>query len=311
MSHICYAGGVRHGGGAAAPSSVVDRILLVLECCATSAHPLTLTDLARRTALPKATLHRVCRKLVTLGMLELLDGRYRIGTKLFALGGMNPWILRIRTKAMPTLHALVNSTGLATNLAVRVDERALLLEVVYSARTPPQRHLLGAELPLHATAPGKALLSGLSDEQLKSYLNAATLRPYTRATIVRPNVLQEQLDEVRRVGVALAFAEWSDMSGVAAPVVVDGEVLCSVAVAAKLSATELRQYCLPVQDAALRIARALADRPLSNVWRAPLWPAMASDQDTCGPAHSLTAECQNIAVSDGPWAYCRAAADSV
>ena len=48
-------------------------------------------------------------------------------------------------------------------------------------------------MPLHATAIGKALLSGVSDSELDRLLGEGLLRPYTRWTVVRPNLLREQL----------------------------------------------------------------------------------------------------------------------
>src|SRR6266487_162934 len=97
---------VRHPGGEGAPS-VADRVFAVLESCAGSSHPLTLVDLVERTGLPKTTLHRMCWKLVELGMLEHAQDGFRIGTKLFALGSMNPGLRRLRAIAMPYLHTLV------------------------------------------------------------------------------------------------------------------------------------------------------------------------------------------------------------
>ena len=50
--------------------SVAERVSVVLEHCAASSRPLTLTELAARTGLPKTTLHRVCWKLEELGLLN-------------------------------------------------------------------------------------------------------------------------------------------------------------------------------------------------------------------------------------------------
>ena len=61
--------GVRQGRGEGG-RSVAERVSVVLEHCAASSRPLTLTELAARTGLPKTTLHRVCWKLEELGLLN-------------------------------------------------------------------------------------------------------------------------------------------------------------------------------------------------------------------------------------------------
>jgi DNA-binding IclR family transcriptional regulator len=248
---------MRDPGGEGAPS-VADRVFVVLECCAASNRPLTLVDLVDRTGLPKTTLHRVCWKLVKLGMLEHSDLGFEIGTKLFALGGMNPLLRRLRVAAMPLMHTLVQRTGMATNLAVLADDRALIVEEVYGRQTPPMRRMVGGGLPLTATAVGKALLAGLTEAEVDARLDVAVLRPYTRSTVVRPNLLRDQIAQIRTSGVAFSHEEWSvGASGVAAPVLVHGDLVCALAIVGTLTPTQLRQYAAPVRGTATWLARAL------------------------------------------------------
>jgi IclR family transcriptional regulator, acetate operon repressor len=248
---------VRHPGGEGGPS-VADRVFVVLESCAGSSRALTLVDLVERTGLPKTTLHRMCWKLVELGMLEHADGGFRIGTKLFALGSMNPGLRRLRATAMPHLHGLVERTGWAVNLAVLADRRALIVEEIYGTQSQTMRRMVGGRLPLHATAVGKALLSGYADAPLEALVGVRTLRPFTRTTIVRPNLLREQLDAIRRTGVAYSHEEWSlGTSGVASPVVVEGRVLAAVAAVGPPGDAGLRQRAGSVHAAASAVARAL------------------------------------------------------
>lgn len=244
--------------------SVLDRALLVLEACAASYRPLTLVELVQRTGLPKTTLHRMCWKLVELGMLDRLDQRYRIGTKVFALGSMNPSLRRLRAAAMPHLHELVETTGWATNLAVLAGDRALIVEEVFAGEGRSMRRMVGGRLPLYATAVGKALLSGFSDETLAEALDKRRLRRYTRTTVVRPSFLRDQLAEVRRTGIAFSYGEWAvDTSGVAAPVVVGGEVIAAVAVVGEPIEKAMRQRADPVRRAAVALARTLTRNGLA------------------------------------------------
>jgi DNA-binding IclR family transcriptional regulator len=243
--------------------SVADRLFSVLESCAYSTGPLTLADLVERTGLPKTTLHRTCWKLVELGALEHDDGGagFRIGTKLFALGGMSPSLRRLRVTGMPLLHELVAVTGAVANLAVLSDRRALLVEEVFGPVTTSMAKMVGATMPLHATAIGKALLMGQPEETFDDIVGDQLLRPFTRNTIVRPNLLREHLAVAARSGLAVSRGEWRlGTAGVAAPIVVDGETVAAVALLGKFSDAELNRLGAPVRVVAQRFARALVQR---------------------------------------------------
>lgn len=248
---------MRQVGGEGGPS-VADRVFAVLEVCAACSRGLSLAELVDRTGMPKTTLHRVCRQLVELGMLERTETGFEIGTKLFALGGMNPLLRQLRASSMPLLHGLVQDTGMTANLAILSDDRALVVEEVYGGRTPALRRLVGGGLPLHATAIGKALFAGLPDDELDRRLDVAVLRPCTRNTVVRPNLFRQQIARARSVGVTFSHEEWIlGVSGVASPVVIDGRLVCGVSVVGKLTPGQLAGLAVPVRRAATWLQRAL------------------------------------------------------
>ena len=92
--------------------------------------------------------------LVELGGLEASRNGFRVGTKLFALGGMNPAVRHLRAMSMPVLYDLCARSHWMANLAVRSGDRALLVEEIYCDEPVPAQ-MIGARLPLHATANGR------------------------------------------------------------------------------------------------------------------------------------------------------------
>lgn len=239
--------------------SVIDRVFCVLESCAASGRPLTLVDLSKRTGLPKTTVHRVCWKLVDLGMLRHCDDGFHVSPKLFALGSMSPDLRRLRSVAMPWLHELTARTGWATNLAIIAERRALVVEEVFGPNARRMPRMVGGRLPLHATAIGKALLSGLSETELEDALGQGALRPYTQNTIVRPGLMRDQLDRVRKMGVALSYEEWSSGTcGVAAPIYVEGEVVAAVGVVGEPNERTMQVHAQYVRLTASRLNQALS-----------------------------------------------------
>jgi DNA-binding IclR family transcriptional regulator len=247
------------------PPSVADRVFLVLQSCGATDRALTLADLVTATGLPKTTLHRVCWKLVDLGMLDHSKMGFRVGTKLFELGGMNPLLRRLRACAMPYLHSLASRTGAVVNLAVQCDAHALIVDEVFGGETPQITRMVGSPMPLHATAIGKALLSGVGEDELDGLLGPGLLVPYTRWTVVRPNLLRDQLAQVRSSGVAFSREEFNlGTAGVAAPVFGGDRVVAAIAVIAAPDETLLGDAAQRLRVAAGHISQRLeapASRP--------------------------------------------------
>jgi DNA-binding IclR family transcriptional regulator len=232
-------------------------MFVVLDLCAASPAPLSLNDLVQRTGFPKSTLHRVCWKLVELGALENSERGFAIGAKLFALGSMSPELRRLRAMSMPYLHQLVVRTGWIANLGVLSGDRALVVDEVFGAG-PPLPRMLGATLPLHASALGKALLAGCPVEQQEQLASEIVLRPYTGHTIVRQDRLRRQLELAARTGIAYSRQEWRiGTSGVASPVMADGEPLAALALVGPHRESSLRPNGQAVSLAARRLGEAL------------------------------------------------------
>lgn len=244
------------------PVSQAGRIFSILEACAGAGRPLTLPELAAATGLPKSSLHRTCAALADLGALEAADGGYLIGTRLFALGALNPRLRRLRLVSMPYLHELVASSGWVANLAVLSGQSALLVDEVFDVR-PRLPKQVGALLPLHATAIGKALLAGQPPARREELLASLPLRPFTRNTVVRREALREQAAAIAAEGVAVSREEWRlGTSAVAAPVRAGGEALGAVALIGPAGERGLSRLVPVVRAAARDLEAALAgERP--------------------------------------------------
>lgn len=231
----------------------------VLETCAASRRALSLVDLVERTGLPKTTLHRVCWKLVELRVLEHVDDGFRVGARLYALGATSPELHRLRALGMPLLHALVSQSGWVANLAVLCDGRALIVDEVYGGVPLPRGKQVGATLPLYASAIGKALLAFAPPALREEVLAPPVLQPFTRTTIVRTSLLREHLDRIRATGVAISREEWRmGTSGVAVPVLVDGELVAALALVGPPDEAALRHFAEPLRRAAVRLSDAMA-----------------------------------------------------
>lgn len=252
------------GPNRAGPSSVADRIMSTLEACAVK-QTMTLTDLAEEIGLAKSTVHRTCWRLVDLGLLEHDRGGFHIGLKMFELGHSNPSLNDVRVASMPVLLDLQRKTFGLANLAVLVADRALVIDALYdgnlSRAHPLIPRMIGAGLPLHCTAVGKALLASVDESRREQLLGEGMLRPATGHSIVRPLVIRDHVNRVVQAGIATSDEEFMDgVCGAACAVTLDASTTVAIGYTGPCGREVLRRVTGPVREAAESLRHALVNR---------------------------------------------------
>lgn len=241
------------------PRSVLSKVMVVLHSFASDDRTVPLAELARRTGLPKGTLHRVCGDLVTARLLERASDGYRLGSHLFELGmraSVERTLVDVATPFMEDLYELTHET---VHLGVREASDVMYVAKLGGHRQAAAPSRVGGRLPLHCTAIGKVLLAHAPSDQVHSYLNGRLDRRTPR-TVIAPGLLQRQLDQVRALGVAFEFEESAaGIVCVAAPVLdLDHGVLAAVSVAGPVTRFDPRRHANPVRAAAAGIQTTLA-----------------------------------------------------
>ena len=212
----------------------VDRALDVLLVFTDGSAEYTLGDLAVRSGLEKATVHRLVRTLKARGFVERrLNGRYALG-KVFSTLGMlvvESWTLRDMIE--PTLVSLVKRTHETAFCSILDGSDVLTIASV----SGPQRLRLaivpGERGPAAITADGKVLLAHLSQEEALRRVAVETdaypskHRPWLRRLLA-------ELQIVRKTKVGFDLEEHSpDLRGVSVPLRDDhGKVCAAVAISA-------------------------------------------------------------------------------
>jgi DNA-binding IclR family transcriptional regulator len=238
---------------------VAQRIVMTLEACAAKKRALTSTELVAETGLAKTTVHRMCWKLVELGLLEHSPDGFSIGSKLFALASTNPSITEVRAAAIPYLVELQRRTGAASSVAVLSAGKALILDGLFTSSFQGSP-LVGHALPLHCTGVGKAIASLLDAEQREQLLFAVDRLPAaTKHTIVRPSVLREHLEGIAQTGVAVANEEYElGVKSVAAGFRIRGGGIGAIGCIDAWNSPRLRNASDAVKSVAADLEQALA-----------------------------------------------------
>lgn len=202
------------------PSGAVHRAVRLLEAIVTTNGLLGVRALARATGIDKSAVSRLLHQLAEGGMVQPADvsGRYRIGPRLYALAAAvasrdNMWEM-----ARPILDDLVGKFDETCYLAVRDGDEVVFRDKVECLR--PVRYVieLGVPAPLHAGAAGRAILAGLTPDDLDAFIGRAELDAVTEHTVTDRDVLRRLIEADRARGYSVSLGERSaGGAGVAAP----------------------------------------------------------------------------------------------
>jgi DNA-binding IclR family transcriptional regulator len=242
----------------------VDRALRILAVL--QGRRMSLSEIASRLELAPSTVHGIVRTLIAHGMLvqERDSGHYRLGPATLRLGNVYLDTLELRSRVGGWAPELARRTGCAVRAGV-----LLLHDVVVVAHEPRpdgtrQMAEVGIVIPAHACAIGKALLAHDAEAI------PGTLRGMTDTTVTDPTVLEAELEQVRRTGIATEAEEAViGECGMAAPLADATGLAGAIGLVAPSSAW-------PLPGSAVDALRDTA-RAVSRELGATAWPPVITD----------------------------------
>lgn len=181
--------------------------LKVLEAFAAGEARMTLSEVARRTGLSRATTRRMLHTLVHLGYAGT-DGReFTLTPKVLSLG-LGFWSGNgLKDLLQPQLRTLAAELNESCSASVLVGT-----EIVYIARVHTRRIMrmdldVGTRLPAFATSMGRVLLSDMQEPTLRHLLETSERPQLTPATATGVQELCEIIAATRETGYAMVDQE--------------------------------------------------------------------------------------------------------
>lgn len=198
----------------------VERAIDVLDTLKSRNEGARISEISQELGLARSTVHRVLVALAKKGMVYQQAGseRYVIGHKALELAFSAVQHLDIIRLTMSYLEELRDRLGETTALALKVGLRYTYVSQVTSLNEYRVNPVMGQQYPLHWAATGKAILAFVRDSELNECLKVVPHLFATARTIVDPDLLLEQLEQVRQTGFAFSFGERNvGAAAVAAP----------------------------------------------------------------------------------------------
>ena len=205
----------------------VERAFAILETFERERRPLSMKELADTCRIPASTCHSLVHTLLKRSYLYQTGRRKDLypTRRLHDLGAVilahDPVLQRLE----PAMQALRDATRETVILGKRQKDGILYLEVIegpevirYSARP-------GDTKPLHSTSIGKALLSAMKDQDLRSMLLESSLERVTGTTITEAEALLNDIADGRGQGCFITRGEnVPDVTAMAVPIAVNHEL---------------------------------------------------------------------------------------
>lgn len=191
----------------------VDRVLTILELMAADPTPKTYTELLHLTGLPRSSLHGLLGTLAKRSWLSKssVDRSYSLGVKTLETGAAYLGISGI-SSVQHIIDDLSVAVGEAVNLGTLEGRDVLYLAVRRSPHPLAMRSAVGARIPAHASAMGKALLATLSDDAIRERMTDPLIR-LARNTHTDIDALLADIAVIRTRGYAVELEEATDGIG--------------------------------------------------------------------------------------------------
>lgn len=198
----------------------LDRGLRILQLLASRDARMKVSEIAETLDIPRSATYELVFTLAAHGALRQFDnGEVGLGHLTLVLGSAYGRRLDFAQTAQVAAQAVMQDSGETVQIGVLDGRHVLYVAKADSNRPVRLVSTLGARLPAHCTAIGKALLAFLPEPALTRYLEGPPLEALTDRSIVDPAVLRRQLADVRASGAAAEECESnSDVACVAAPV---------------------------------------------------------------------------------------------
>ncbi|MFI0351024.1 IclR family transcriptional regulator [Actinomadura sp. 9N407] len=160
----------------------------------------TLAEIARKSRLPRSSVHRILQRLAELGWIERQGTEYGLGLRMFELGSLVVRQDRIHRVGAPYMLDLHRRTGFTVHLSILRGSDVLHTARIGGSPVDEECWQVGVRCPAQYSAAGRALLADLEPAE-RPVLDLAA--PPTRYSLRTRTEVNRELQKIRDYGVAL------------------------------------------------------------------------------------------------------------
>src|ERR1700742_1311540 len=229
----------------------LDRGLRLVQAFGERGAPMTLSEIAAASGLPRATARRILFTLQHGGYVSSDGKQFALTPHVLTLAGAYLRSNQVVAVLQPVLDRIAVAAQEISSLAVLDGD-----DVVFIARGSPTRIFtggveIGYRLPSFCTAVGRAILGRLGDAELKERLGAMRREALTAESVTEPKRLLAVITADRKQGYSLVDREAEPhFRSIAVPVKrYDGTIVAAINIGAhvdRISTEEMVKRFLPL-----------------------------------------------------------------
>lgn len=250
---------------------VATKLITLLEAVALAQHGISVREVARDTGIDKSTVSRIFNQLEALDVVEQspLTGRFEVGRRLSSLGEVLHTHNSLWGLAEPIVRELVTRFDETCYFIVREGNQARFQERIDCRQAIRYVIEPGQVSPLYAGAAGRAILSGMPEEEALHYLETVPLSAVTPQTITDRARLLRIAENDRKLGYSVSEGERvAGGHGVGAPVFrADGYCVAAMlwtCPSSRFDEERIPEYGAAILGAALELSRRLGYVPTAH-----------------------------------------------
>jgi DNA-binding IclR family transcriptional regulator len=187
----------------------LERALNIIELLAEHPEGLTVTHITDDLKIPRNSVFRITATLLDNGYISRDDDTkvFQLSQKLLNLGYAAIGEQSLIEKSLGNMRALRDKFGETVPLGILHGAEGIVIEEVPG--THSFRFVLepGRKFHLHTSAPAKAIVAFLSEEEREDLITKIKFEKYNERTITSPFSYRSYLTEVRQKGYAIDHAE--------------------------------------------------------------------------------------------------------
>lgn len=179
--------------------SVLLKAKQITDFIADTPSPVSLKDISDNLTITKPTILKILRTLEYCGFVHhnYETQKYSLGTVYLHYGQKVAESFDIKTLTHPFLEQLRDKTNETINLGIIENDQIVLLDKLESSQSVKLVSKIGGTMQMYSSAMGKAALAHYTSQKLEDYLEKTNLIPLTENTITNPQLLKNNLAEIR------------------------------------------------------------------------------------------------------------------
>ncbi len=181
----------------------------------------SITEISKLLGMLPSKVSRMIRTLEPEGFFKKnpQTRKYRLGIEFFRLGIAYAHHSPLRKVVRPHLEQMAKETHLIAACGVLKNGDVVLIDRLETLTIDLISVRMVLNLPVHATAIGKALLAYLPESEQETILRSVQLKKFTPATVTDLKNIKQNLEQVRKHGYAVDLGETHEnLNSIAAPI---------------------------------------------------------------------------------------------